>query len=167
MCSPQSIIFTAVTNGRKAYCNYSYRYWGHLEVVSPHWKTELLRSHEGQFFITWSSVKIHRRTLTSNWMHRHKEATKGHFCILEKKEAKEKKSHNNPALGMYPCSIYHCPLFLLSVWCAFLLCKAFASQKRSSLQLWRATFTAGLLTDVWARHADGCTHINTHACIRA
>lgn len=35
VCSPQSIIFTAATDGRKADCNYSYRYWGHLEVVSP------------------------------------------------------------------------------------------------------------------------------------
>lgn len=44
VCSPQSIIFTAVTDGWEAYCNYSYRYWGHLEVVSPCWKIELLSS---------------------------------------------------------------------------------------------------------------------------
>lgn len=44
--------------------------------------------------------------------------------------------------------------------------KAFASWRRSSGKLWRATFTTGPLTDVWARHADGCTHINTHAYIR-
>lgn len=71
--SPQSIIFTAVTDGRPAGCNYFYRYWGHLEVVSPHWKTEALGSHKGQVFITCSLAWIHRRILKSNWMHRHKE----------------------------------------------------------------------------------------------
>lgn len=81
VCSPQSIIFTAVTDGRKADCNYSYRYWGHLEVVSPHWKTELLHSHKGQVFITSSPARLHRQTLVSNWMHRHKEATTGHICV--------------------------------------------------------------------------------------
>lgn len=71
--SPQSIIFTAVTDGRTADCNYFYRYWGHLEAVSPHWKTEELGSHKGQVFITCSLTWIHRRILTSNGMHRHKE----------------------------------------------------------------------------------------------
>lgn len=71
--SPQSIIFTAVTHGRPAGCNYFYRYWGHLEVVSPHWKTEALGYHKGQGFITCSLAWIHRRILKSNWMHRHKE----------------------------------------------------------------------------------------------
>lgn len=49
-----------------------------------------------------------------------------------------------------------------SLWCACLLHKTFASRKRSSLKLWRTAFNAGPLTDVWARHTDGCTHINTH-----
>lgn len=78
--SPQSIIFTAVTDGRTADCNYFYRYWGHLEAVSPHWKTEELGSHKGQVFITCSLTWIHRRTLTSNGMHRHKE--KSYIFIL-------------------------------------------------------------------------------------
>lgn len=80
--SPQSIIFTAVTDGRTADCNYFYRYWGHLEAVSPHWKTEELGSHKGQVFITCSLTWIHRRTLTSNGMHRHKE--KSSIFILER-----------------------------------------------------------------------------------
>lgn len=53
-CSPQSVIFTVVTDGRKADCNYSNRYWGHPEVVSLWWKTEALLSHKGQVFITFS-----------------------------------------------------------------------------------------------------------------
>lgn len=69
--SPQSIIFTVVTDGRPAGCNYFYRYWGHLEVVSPHWKTEALSSHKGQVFITCNLAWIHRRILKSNWIHRH------------------------------------------------------------------------------------------------
>lgn len=80
----------------------------------------------------------------------------------------EKKNHNNPVLEQTPCSIHRCHLPPLSVWCAFLLkAKPLPSRKRSSGTLWRAAFTAGSLTDVWARHADGCTHVNTHACIRA
>lgn len=90
MCSPQSIIFTAVTDGRKADCNYSYRYWGHLEVVSPHWKTELLLSHKGQAFITCSSARIHRRIPTSNWMHRHKEANKRTYLYLRRRQRRKK-----------------------------------------------------------------------------
>lgn len=119
VCSPQSIIFTVVTDGRKADCNYSYRYWGHLEVVSPHWKTEQLLSHKGQVFIISSSVRIHRRTLMSNWMHRHKEATKGHICILENKGSEGVENHKIPALGLN--SICRCPVPSLSVWCAFIL----------------------------------------------
>lgn len=51
VCSLQSIIFTAVTDGREACCNYSYRYGGHLEVVPSCWKIKLLLSHKGQVFI--------------------------------------------------------------------------------------------------------------------
>lgn len=83
------------------------------------------------------------------------------LCMLEE-GSKDGKNHNNSALGRNPCSI-----FLPCVWCALLLCKAFPWRKRSSLNPWRATFTASPLTDVGARHADGCTHINTHASIRA
>lgn len=82
MRSPQSIIFTAVTDGRPAGCNYFYRYWGHLEVVSPHWKTEALSSHKGQVFITCSLTWIHRRIRKSNWMRRHKE--KRHFSCFSR-----------------------------------------------------------------------------------
>lgn len=79
VCSPQSIIFTVVTNGRKAYCNYSYRYWGHLEVVSPHWKTELLE------------LSKYSQKAVVNTQGGCKEATKWHICIVEKKRESERK----------------------------------------------------------------------------
>lgn len=113
VCSPQSIIFTVVTDGRKAYCNYSYRYWGHLEVVSPHWKTELLE------------LSKYSQKAVVNTQGGCKEATKWHICIVEKKErareSKWEKYHNNPALGLNPCS--DCSLPPLPVWCAVLFQK--------------------------------------------
>lgn len=81
VCSPQSIIFTVVTDGRKAYCNYSYRYWGHLEVVSPHWKTELLE------------LSKYSQKAVVNTQGGCKEATKWHICIVEKKKREREKAN--------------------------------------------------------------------------
>lgn len=172
MCSPQSIIFTAVTDGRKTYCYYSYRYWGHLEVVSPHWKTEQLHSHKGQVFITSSSVRIHRGILKSNWMHRRKEATKRHICILERSKKKKKEGKKitiiqcldgvhvpSTTVLFLPCLMFDVPLYSKQSLCLM-------EEVITEAELWRAAFTTDPLTDVWARHADGCTHVNTHACIR-
>ena len=121
MCSPPSIIFTAVTNGRKAYCNYSYRYWGHLEVVSPHWKTELLLSHKGQVFITWSSERIFSGIQVIECINTRRQQK--HIFICQRRKKKRRKRITIIPLWEW-VNVPSSTILVLTClfWCSYVLC---------------------------------------------
>lgn len=147
--SPQSIIFTAVTDGRTADCNYFYRYWGHLEAVSPHWKTEELGSHKGQVFITCSLTWIHRRTLTSNGMHRHKE--KSYIFILAR--GKKVETTNSESVFRLELSL---PISLRSL-------QTLDGEGRDD-GAWRADGCARVNTLVHSPDGEGCSASKRKTC---